>query len=133
MRNLLEMVVTLNFIKELSKMIFSHCMCWVGSEFKFCKQSTFSNIFLLCFLFFCISFFSFVFCGLNFLKKINCSRTKDFFSACCSCDLFTLKIKAYFKLLSWHLQSLWRVVNLNRNIIMRMFGWRIVCVCHMSW
>lgn len=81
--------------------------------------------------FFCASFVSFVFCGLYFLKKISYLRTKDFFSACHSCDLFTLKIRAHFKLPSWHLLSFWsKWSTSNRNIIIRMFGWGMVCMPH---
>lgn len=88
---------------------------------KFCKQSMFSDIFFWCVVFFCTSLVSFVFCGLYFLKKIFCLRTKDFFSACGSCDLFTLKIRAYFKLPSWHLLSFWRNWSISSgNSIMRM-------------
>lgn len=81
----------------------------------------FSDIFFWCVVFFCISFVSFVFCGLYFLKKIFCLRVKDFFLVCCFCDLFILKIRIYFKLLFWYLLLFWRNwLIFSGNSIMRM-------------
>ena len=85
------MLATQNFFKELSKTT-SHnvCVIWVQSSYSAGNPRAITFIFPHVVSFF-LQVCKFCFLWFVFAKKINSLRTKDFFSACCFCDLVNPK------------------------------------------